>query len=349
VELRQLRYFVTVAEELNFGRAAERLHIAGPSLSQQIKALERDLKVRLFDRDRRSVTLTASGAALLPHASALVDQADELRRRAAGLLTSEPVRIGYVNWCPADWAERTAGVAQVRVDTWVMPSHTQAARVSDGSLDLAICWVQTTDLAALSLDAHLVGVARLYALSVGSDTSPVEARDTLALLDADEASWSSWNRYAEQFAADTGARIVRVDDGGVTGPTFFEHVRRLGRPVLNSPKGQSTQEPSGLVRRSVVHPTPLWTWSLVWRSGEDSPAVRAVIDELTRDAEALGTEDNGAWLPAADPHRPTGIRTEADRPPSPTTAPPQAEHVKSGGAEEVSPPPAPGSGRRNIR
>jgi DNA-binding transcriptional LysR family regulator len=105
VELRQLRYFVTVAEELNFGRAAERLHIAGPSLSQQIKALERDLKVRLFDRDRRSVTLTASGVALLPHARALVDQADELRRRAAGFITSEPVRIGYVNWCPTDWAE----------------------------------------------------------------------------------------------------------------------------------------------------------------------------------------------------------------------------------------------------
>jgi DNA-binding transcriptional LysR family regulator len=312
VELRQLRYFVAVAEELNFGRAAERLRIAGPSLSQQIKALERDLKVRLFDRDRRSVTLTAGGAALLPHARALVDQADELRRRAAGLLTSEPVRIGYVNWFPADLAARTAGVAQLRVDTWVMPSHTQAARVSDGSLDLAICWVQTTDLASLSLDAHLVGVDPLYALSVGSDTSPVEARDTLVLLDADEASWSSWNRYAEQFAADTGARIVRVDDGGVAGREYFEHVCRLRRPVLNNPKGQSTQEPSGLMRRSVVHPTPLWTWSLVWRHGEDRPAVRAVIDEFTRDAPELGVDGETMWLPGADPHRPKGSRTEAE-------------------------------------
>jgi DNA-binding transcriptional LysR family regulator len=303
VELRQLRYFVTVAEELNFGRAAERLHIAGPSLSQQIKALERDLKVSLFERDRRSVTLTTSGAALLPHARALVEQADELRRRAAGLVTSEPIRIGYVNWFPTDWAERAAGVAQLRVDTWVLPSHTQAARVSDGNLDLAICWVQTTDLTSLSLDAHLLGVDRLYALSAGANTSPVEAKDTLVLVDADEATWSSWNRYAEQFAADTSATIVRVDDGGVTGPTFFEHIRRLRRPVLNNPKGQNAPEPSGLVRRPVVHPAPLWTWSLVWRRDEDNPVVQAVIGEFTRDSPELDVE--GTWLPAADPHRPT--------------------------------------------
>jgi DNA-binding transcriptional LysR family regulator len=352
VELRQLRYFVTVAEELNFGRAAERLHIAGPSLSQQIKALERDLKVSLFDRDRRSVTLTAGGAALLPHARALVDQADELRRRAAGLVTSEPVRIGYVNWFPTDWAERAAGVAQLRVDTWVMPSHTQAARVSDGNLDLAICWVQTTDLASLSLGAHLIGMDRLYAVSVGSDTSPVEAKDTLVLVDADEATWSSWNRYAEQFAADTGAGIVRVDDGGVTGPTFFEHIRRLRRPVLNNPKGQNAQEPSGLVRRPVVHPAPLWTWSLVWRRDEDNPAVRAVIDEFTRGAPKLGVDDEGTWLPAADPHRPTESRTEAERRPSPPAGrpkPPREGRAKSRGGEEASPPPARESGRRSIR
>src|SRR6476620_3454396 len=306
VELRQLRYFLAVAEELNFGRAAERLHIAGPALSQQIKALERDLKVSLFDRDRRSVTLTASGAALLPHARALVDQADELRRRAAGLLASEPVRIGYVNWCPTGWAERAAGVAQLHVDTWVMPSHAQAARVADGSLDLAICWVERADLRSLSLDAELVGFDRLYALSAGLDSSPVDARDLAVLLDSDESSWSSWNRFAEQFAAESGAQVVRVDDGGVTGSTFFDHVRRLRRPVLNNPKGQNDAVPPDLVRRPVVGPAPLWTWSLVWRRGENSEAVRAVIDTFTADTDRSVLDEPGVWLPVGDPHRTAG-------------------------------------------
>ncbi|PRC50870.1 LysR family transcriptional regulator, partial [Mycobacterium sp. ITM-2017-0098] len=92
--------------------------------------LERDLKVQLFDRDRRSVALTAAGSALLPRARALIGQADELRRRRRQTEGLAPVRIGYVQWCPTDWAERAAGVAQLRVDTWVMPSHAQAARVA---------------------------------------------------------------------------------------------------------------------------------------------------------------------------------------------------------------------------
>ena len=304
MELRQLRYFLAVADELNFGRAAERLRIAGPSLSQQIKALERDLKVRLFDRDRRSVTLTPTGAELLPEVRALVAQADELRRRAAGLSPSEPVLLGYVKWCPTDLAERAAGVAQLRTDTWVMPSHAQAARVADGSLDLAICGIQNTDLESLSLNAALLGVDRLYAVSVGPDTSPVEAKDTVVLVADDTVSWSSWNRYGEQFAEDIGADLVRLDDGGVTGPTFFEHVRRLRRPVLNSPRGQNTQEPSGLVRRPILNPKPLWTWSLVWRRDEDDAAVLAVVDALTRSIGGLGVIDQSTWLPSADPYWP---------------------------------------------
>jgi len=305
VELRQLRYFVAVAEELNFGRAADRLLIAGPSLSQQIKALERDLGVRLFDRDRRSVSLTPAGAALLPHTRALLERADDLRRRAGRLAGSEAVRLGYVNWLPADLTSRTAGVAQVHVDAWVAPSHTQAARVADGSLDLAVCWVRDEDLKRHGLRARLLGADRLYAVSTGTDAGDVWARDTSVLLDDDTNSWSSWNVYAERLAHDTGARAVPISDGGITGPAFFDHVRRSRRPIVNSPKGQTTSLPPDLVRREIVAPTVHWTWSLVWREGETRTAVLAAVDALCEgvDVGGLGLGAPDTWLPEGDPHR----------------------------------------------
>ncbi|TDD59232.1 LysR family transcriptional regulator [Kribbella antibiotica] len=305
MELRQLRYFVAVAEELNFGRAAARLHIASPSLSQQIKSLERDLGVRLFERDRRTVALTAYGETLLPRTRALLEQADDLRRTARGFAVSEPVRLGYVSWRPADLEERVSGVARLLVDAWVMPSHTQAARVADGSIDLAICWVRATDLAEQQLAGRLVGVDQLYAVSVGYESS-VRAQDTVVLVDADTATWSSWNIYALEFARSTGASVERIDDHGITGPAFFDHVRRLGRPVLSSPKRDATPWPSGITRRPVVDPVPMWTWSLVSRWDEASPAVLAAVEALTRDVVV----DFGAapyWLPGDDPFRPGAL------------------------------------------
>lgn len=296
-----MRYFVAVAEELNFGRAAARLHIAGPSLSQQIKSLERDLGVRLFERDRRTVALTAYGETLLPQTRALLEQADALRRTAAGFAASDPVRLGYVSWRPPDLVERTSGVAQLLVDAWVMPSHTQAGRVADGSIDLAICWVRATDLAEQELVGRLLGADRLYAVSVGRDESAVPAHDTAVLVDADTATWASWNIYAVEFARTTGAEVVRIDDHGITGPAFYDHIRRLRRPVVSSPKRDDTPLPRDFVHRPVIDPVPVWTWALVSRQDEIRPAVLAAVECLTRDVDV---DLAGCWLPGDDPFRP---------------------------------------------
>ena len=81
LDLRKLRYFVAVADRLNFGRAAEALHIAQPALSRQIRALEQELKVQLFERDNRSTRLTPAGTALLDEARPLLAAADTVRRK----------------------------------------------------------------------------------------------------------------------------------------------------------------------------------------------------------------------------------------------------------------------------
>ncbi|MEV0717778.1 LysR family transcriptional regulator [Asanoa sp. NPDC050611] len=81
LDLRKLRYFVAVAEELNFGRAAQRLRIAQPALSRQIRALEQDLKLDLFERSSRGTTLTPAGRQLLAEARPLLTSSAALERR----------------------------------------------------------------------------------------------------------------------------------------------------------------------------------------------------------------------------------------------------------------------------
>src|ERR1700759_563873 len=81
LDLRKLRYFVAVADQLHFGRAADELHIAQPVLSRQIRALEQDLGASLFTRDRHGVELTAAGRQLLADAGPLLASTHAIRRR----------------------------------------------------------------------------------------------------------------------------------------------------------------------------------------------------------------------------------------------------------------------------
>ncbi|WP_372662973.1 hypothetical protein [Amycolatopsis kentuckyensis] len=202
------------------------------------------------------------------------------------------------------------------VDPWVLPSHAQLQRVADRSIDLAICWARTADLAAHGLEARLLGADRLHAFGTGTRTAEVRAKDVVVLVDADTASWASWNAYAEEFASATGAEAVPVEEGGSTGPAFFDHVRRLRRPVLNNPKGQTTPAPPDLARRPVGGPAPFWTWSLVSRRDETRAPVLATIEALTRD---VGSPDLG-WLPADDPHAALSRTPAPPRPASRSTS-----------------------------
>ncbi|MFC9236344.1 LysR family transcriptional regulator [Streptomyces decoyicus] len=96
VELRTLRYFVAVAEELHFGRAAVRLHMSQPPLSRAIKQLETEVGALLFARSPAGVTLTPVGAVLLDEARALLDQADRVRVRVAAAAGAATLTIGIL-------------------------------------------------------------------------------------------------------------------------------------------------------------------------------------------------------------------------------------------------------------
>jgi len=145
MNLTRLRYFTVVADELHFGRAADRLHIAQPPLSQQIRLLEKEIGSQLFERTTRSVELTAAGQLLEPEAKRLVAQADALARLMASYQSGDTglLRLGFVDSAAYEvmpqflraYRERWPGV---RFELLTMSSDAQRAALASGDLDLGI-------------------------------------------------------------------------------------------------------------------------------------------------------------------------------------------------------------------
>ena len=143
MELRQLRYFVTLAEELHFGRAAAREHIVQSALSQQLQRLERELGVRLLARSTHHVSLTAAGAAFLAEARQILAHADRaaaIARNAAA--ASAPLRVGIIDASYDSMPQilhevqaRYPGLVIHQVEASVPEQYRQLA---DGRLDVGI-------------------------------------------------------------------------------------------------------------------------------------------------------------------------------------------------------------------
>jgi DNA-binding transcriptional LysR family regulator len=185
VRYRRLGYFVAVAEELSFTRAAQRLHMAQPPLSQQIALLEKEVGTPLFDRSRRTIRLTAAGAALLPEARRLLTDLDETVRmvRSVGDGTVGRLAVGFVpsainGVLPDLLREFRATHPAVELTLREMPPDPLLRAVHDGRLDVAVLYlpISEPDLA----QRRLASEDLLLALP---EAHPAAAATTIALTD----------------------------------------------------------------------------------------------------------------------------------------------------------------------
>ena len=141
VDLRKLRYFVAVAEELHFGRAAERLHIAQPVLSRQIRALEDELRAQLFVRTKRATELTPAGRQLLDDARPLLASAEAVRRRVAQAARGpKTFTVGFMPGITVTPAVRAFAAAHPDVEVEVIRTtwDDEVDVLHDGRVDVSI-------------------------------------------------------------------------------------------------------------------------------------------------------------------------------------------------------------------
>ncbi|WKV51087.1 MULTISPECIES: LysR family transcriptional regulator [Dickeya] len=146
IELRHLRYFIAVAEELHFGRAAEKLHISQPPLSQQIQALEEQIGAQLLERNNRNVRLTQAGELFLKEAWAIITQVNQAAERAARIQRGEigELNIGFTSSAPfvkqvsRSLLQFRQSYPEVHIQMLEINTKQQIEPLLDGKLDLGV-------------------------------------------------------------------------------------------------------------------------------------------------------------------------------------------------------------------
>ncbi|MFB6625458.1 LysR family transcriptional regulator [Streptomyces sp. NPDC056374] len=275
MELRTLRYFVAVAEELHFGRAATRLHMSQPPLSRAIKQLEAELGALLFTRSPAGVSLTPVGAVLLDEARALLDQADHVRARVSAAAGLAALTVGILGDSTDPGATRLAAAyrrthpaVDIRIRDTDLTDPTCGLRA--GLVDVALTRApfDETALTVVELRADPVGV-------VLRADDPLADRGRLRLTDLGDRRWF-------QFPDGTDPLWQAYWNGGERreGPVVRVVHECLQAVLWNGTVGVAPlghDLPAELAVVPLIDMPPSRVVA-VWNEGDSNPLIRSFIE-----------------------------------------------------------------------
>jgi len=301
LELRQLHFFVALAEELHFGQAAAREHIGQSSLSQQLQRLERELDVVLLERTTHHVRLSPAGAVFLVEARQIlahVDRAAMAAQRAA--LSAPSLRVGIVD-ASYDSMPLILHEVQQRYPELVIHQveagvPEQFERLVDGRLDVGI---GRATLAPATVAAELFRLDPLGVLVADGHrfaavlAVPVARLAAEPLLFAEDARAPEFNQFVIELCRSVGFAPT-LYRGTVDSILASVDLVVQGRCVLCAPSS-CVPTVAGMVWRPLVAPPSRYPWSLLWRAGDSSEHVRVLVECARELSGRLG------WLEPAAP------------------------------------------------
>lgn len=290
MELRQLRYFVTVVEEANFTRAAARLHLTQPGLSSQIRQLEKEVGQPLLDRSGRSIMPTEAGSAVLPYARAALQAAQQISHTVdefTGLLRGH-VRIGLISGAALGEVDIAAVLTafhrdhpQVGMSLTEDASDRMLAAVVRGDLDIALVALTGAELdPALGVD--IVFDTRINA-AVAADDREFGTRATLPELSDRPLiclSRGTGIRGVLERACAAAGFTPRVEFEAAAPPLLIR-LAAGGLGVAVVPDLSAEQAAAEGVRMVEIEPELRGRLALVWRAGRPAaPAAKVLLGQL---------------------------------------------------------------------